>query len=542
MNTLFIKNAPVSSSHFWVRMKSKILILLLLALCAVYPQRLYKISAQLGEKKSDISYLVRNGLDYVSSKELSALLGGNIFFNSETAKLESNFDNYLLKVIARSQFIVLTKKPDGAPKSFQIPLSTLLIKDDVFVPLIYMIEYYNLVSGFQLTYESLAKNLVIEKAEDSGEQNTDTTESVIKKSSAVSSKKYDVYDIVIDEKANGTLITLKTNKALRIPKSSINNNVLYVFLSNSSVLPKLASRAKPTGLVSKVNQKFISAKNVQLEFTLKEGYSKTETFLDPETNFLMITIHNKMFVKPEEENADKSKWNFDCVVIDAGHGGKDPGTIGVTGVREKDINLAVALKLGKLIENNLDGVRAVYTRKTDEFVELYKRGKIANEAGGKLFISIHCNSTETKDNNHRGFEVYLLRPGRTKEAIRIAEVENSVIKYEENPDRYEKLTDENFILVSMAHSQFMRYSESFSDFLNQSWKKRVAIPSLGIKQAGFYVLVGASMPSVLIENGFLSNRKDEAYLVSKEGQNAAAEAIFSSIKQYKEFYEREIGN
>ncbi|MEW6652055.1 MAG: N-acetylmuramoyl-L-alanine amidase [Bacteroidota bacterium] len=522
-------------------MKTKLLILLLFAACVVFPQRLYKISAQFGEKKFDISYLVRNGLDYVSSKELSVLLGGNTYFNSETAKLESNFENYLLKVTARSQYIVLTKKSDNAPKTFQIPLSTLLIKEDVFVPLAYMIEYYTLVSGFQLTYEGSAKNLVIKKAENLDEQTADSKEAVSKKPSPISSKKYDVYDITIEEKANGTLITLKTNKALRIPRSSINNGILYLFLSNSSVLPKLASRAKPAGLVSRVNQKFISAKNVQLEFTLKEGYSTTETFLDPETNFLIITIHNKMFVKPEEENADKSKWNFDCVVIDAGHGGKDPGTIGVTGVREKDINLAVALKLGKLIENNLEGVKAVYTRTTDEFVELYKRGKIANEAGGKLFISIHCNSTETKDNNHRGFEVYLLRPGRTKEAIRIAEVENSVIKFEENPDRYEKLTDENFILVSMAHSQFMRYSESFSDILNQNWKREVAIPSLGVKQAGFYVLVGASMPSVLIENGFLSNRKDESYLVSKEGQNAVAEAIFNSIKQYKEFYEKEIG-
>jgi len=402
-----------------------------------------------------------------------------------------------------------------------------------------MIDYYKTVSGNEIKYDGNSKNLIIEKADS---VNTNLTEVDIKeKPAAVSSKKHDVYDIVIEEKANGTLITLKTNKAIRIPRSSINSGILYVFLSNATVVPGLASKVKPVGLVSKLKQTFINAKNVQLEFSLNEGYSRTETFLDPETNYLMITIHNKMFVKPENEETDKSKWNFDCVVIDAGHGGKDPGTIGVLGTREKDINLAVALKLGKLIESNLEGVRVVYTRKTDEFIELYKRGKIANEAGGKLFISIHCNSTESKDNGYRGFEVYLLRPGRTKEAIRIAEFENSVIKYEENPNRYEKLTDENFILVSMAHSQYMRFSESFSDFLNQNWKRDVAIPTLGIKQAGFYVLVGASMPSVLIENGFLSNRKDEAYLKSAAGQTAVAEAIFNSVRTYKDFYEKEIG-
>ncbi len=93
----------------------------------------------------------------------------------------------------------------------------------------------------------------------------------------------------------------------------------------------------------------------------------------------------------------------------------------------------------------------------------------------------------------------------------------------------------------MAHSQFMRYSETFSDFLNQSWKNETEIPSLGVKQAGFYVLVGASMPSVLIETGFLSNRKDEAYLASSEGQSEIAKAIFNSVVKYKEFYSKEIG-
>ncbi|MDP3581049.1 MAG: N-acetylmuramoyl-L-alanine amidase [Ignavibacteria bacterium] len=521
--------------------KNLLILFLLLFTSSYYSQRLYKISIQNGEKKSELSYLVRNGLDYVSAREFADQLGAKNFYNSETAKIESNFSKYLLKLTARSQFVVITNKENNSQKAYQIPLSTLLIKEDVFVPLEYMIEYYKLVSGNEITYEKNSKNLVITKSDSTEEAVANPKDEEIEKPAVASSKKHDVYDILVEEKANGTLITLKTNKALRIPRSSISNGTLYVFLSNATVTPGLAAKAKPAGLVDKIKQHFISAKNVQLEFSLKEGYSTTETFLDQETNYLIITIHNKMFAQPETEDADKSKWSFDCVVIDAGHGGKDPGTIGVTGVREKDINLAVALKLGKLIENNLEGVRVVYTRKTDEFIELYKRGKIANEAGGKLFISIHCNSTETKDNGYRGFEVYLLRPGRTKEAIRIAEFENSVIKYEENPNRYEKLTDENFILVSMVHSQYMRYSESFSDYLNQTWKRDVSVPSLGIKQAGFYVLVGASMPSVLIENGFLSNRKDETYLASTSGQNAIAETILNSIKMYKEFYEKEIG-
>jgi N-acetylmuramoyl-L-alanine amidase len=233
-------------------------------------------------------------------------------------------------------------------------------------------------------------------------------------------------------------------------------------------------------------------------------------------------------------------------VLDPGHGGKDPGSIGLNGIMEKDINLAVAKELGKLISQKLKDTKVVYTRQDDRFVELYKRGKIANENKGNLFISIHCNSTPRKPSNASGFEVYLLRPGRTQEAIDIAEFENSVISLEDDPSRYEQLTDENFILVSMAHASNMRYSETFADMLNTEWIKTVGIPTRGIKQAGFFVLVGASMPGVLVELGFISNRNDKKFLSSKKGQKEVAESIFNAIAKYKNYYESslttELGN
>ena len=209
-------------------------------------------------------------------------------------------------------------------------------------------------------------------------------------------------------------------------------------------------------------------------------------------------------------------------------------------MREKDVNLAVALKLGNLIQKQMKDVKVVYTRKSDKFIELYRRGQIANEAGGKLFISIHCNATPQKPSNANGTEVYLLRPGRTKEAISIASRENSVIKYEDNPARYQKLTDENFILVSMAQSSYLRYSEKFADLVNNEVGKNSALEPRGVKQAGFFVLVGASMPSVLIETGFLSNKKDEHYLNSSGGETHLAESIFSAIKKFREVYEHNI--
>jgi N-acetylmuramoyl-L-alanine amidase len=195
------------------------------------------------------------------------------------------------------------------------------------------------------------------------------------------------------------------------------------------------------------------------------------------------------------------------------------------------------LKVGEYIKKNMPGVKVVYTRDDDFFVELYKRGKIANEKGGDLFVSIHCNSTPERNSKARGFEIYLLRPGKTKDAIDIANIENSVIKYEDNPARYKELDDENYILTSMAHAAYMHHSEKFSGYLNESFKKHTNRVSRGVKQAGFYVLVGASMPNVLIELGFISNTEEENYLASQSGQEQLAKSIFEGIKAYKNYYD-----
>lgn len=135
--------------------------------------------------------------------------------------------------------------------------------------------------------------------------------------------------------------------------------------------------------------------------------------------------------------------------------------------------------------------------------------------------------------------MYLLRPGRTEEAIAIAERENAVIELEENfQGRYEELTEENFILVAMAQSAHMRSSERFAEIAQQTMAKYTGLPSRGVKQAGFYVLVGAAMPNVLIETGYLSNREDERFLKSSSGQKKVANSIYRAIKEYKEEYEK----
>ena len=280
-----------------------------------------------------------------------------------------------------------------------------------------------------------------------------------------------------------------------------------------------------------------SPTSVQLTFRLTGTIEATELIQDPGSNDLLLTI--RPAARASDLSEQRKRWKLDVIVLDAGHGGHDPGTIGATGTREKDITLGVTLKLGKLIEKHLRDIKVVYTRKDDRFIELYRRGQIANEADGKLFISIHCNSMPRKPSPMRGFEVYLLRPGKTEEAVAIAERENAVIELEQGTkDRYQELTEENFILVAMAQSAYVRSSETFADLTQQELEKTTDLPNRGVKQAGFYVLVGAAMPNVLIETGYLSNKADEKFLRSQAGQQQIAESIFSAIKRYKQEYER----
>ncbi len=228
---------------------------------------------------------------------------------------------------------------------------------------------------------------------------------------------------------------------------------------------------------------------------------------------------------------------LDVIVLDAGHGGKDPGAIGTNGYQEKQAALAIVLKLGELIEAEIPNCKVVYTRKTDKFIELYKRGEIANAHKGKLFICVHCNSTPKKPTKAGGMATYILRPGKTDAAIRVAARENAVIEFEKDKKRYESLSDIDFILTSMSRAEDVRFSEKCASLVQQSLKKTVGLKSNGVQQAGFLVLVGASMPSIYIETAFISNEHEEALLKSEAGQEKFARAILEALKKYKTKYE-----
>ncbi|GAB3949409.1 hypothetical protein GCM10028805_25540 [Spirosoma harenae] len=224
------------------------------------------------------------------------------------------------------------------------------------------------------------------------------------------------------------------------------------------------------------------------------------------------------------------------IVLDAGHGGKDPGTHGRY-AKEKTINLDLILLLGRKIKVRHPNVRVIYTRTSDHFVELLERGAIANRNRADLFISIHCNASPSS-NKVYGTETYTLGLHRTQSNLDVARRENAVILQEKNYQQTYKGFDPNsplatIMLANFQHA-FIASSISFAEKLEHSFRHNASRKSNGVKQAGFIVLWKTTMPSVLIESGYLTNRDEEDYLRSDEGQEEMAEAIYKAFVKYKE--------
>lgn len=225
---------------------------------------------------------------------------------------------------------------------------------------------------------------------------------------------------------------------------------------------------------------------------------------------------------------------FTKLVIDAGHGGDKPGAVG-SRCKEKDITLAVSLKLGRMITEHLKDVEVRYTRVIDKDIELYKRSQIANQIGADLFISIHCNSSTNKAPH--GSETFALGLTKAAQNLEVAKKENTDIlseaNYEENYDGFDPNAPENDILFALYQNAYMESSLWFADRVQRQLSANTPISDRGVKQANFVVLLKSAMPSVLIEIGFISNQQEETYLMSEVGQYEIAASIFRAICEYK---------
>ena len=230
---------------------------------------------------------------------------------------------------------------------------------------------------------------------------------------------------------------------------------------------------------------------------------------------------------------------INTVVIDAGHGGRDPGAVGKNS-KEKHITLSIALKTGAYIEKNFPNVKVIYTRKTDRAVALHERARIANDAKADLFISIHCNANNSS--KIYGSETYVMGLHKSQANLEVAKKENaSILGEEDYMAHYEGFnpnSPEAYIIFSLYQHANLDQSLNFAAKVQKQFKDRVGLRDRGVYQAGFMVLYKTTMPGVLVETSYLSNSSDEKYLLTKKGQVYIASAIYRAFKEYKHEYEK----
>jgi len=253
---------------------------------------------------------------------------------------------------------------------------------------------------------------------------------------------------------------------------------------------------------------------------------KTNTLLLFVSFIIVLTCSS--FVRSDKTN---SRDKF-VVVLDAGHGGKDPGNLG-NGYKEKDIALKVVLAVGKTLEKN-PNIKVVYTRKTDKFVDLFVRGKIANKANADLFVSVHCDSHHTQA---YGAGTFVLGTHRNKTNFEVAKKENSVIfmedDYKKNYDGFDPNSPESSLGIILGMEDYLDQSIDLANLIQKQFTSSLHRKDRKVKQAGFIVLHQTVMPSVLVELGFLTNKIEGAYLNSTKGQSEMASAIAKAILEYK---------
>ena len=456
--------------------------------------------------ESEIKTLPKSKLIYISAKDLAHSFTSKLYENTERKKLVLYIAGRKIKISGNSSYIMIDDKP------YQMPQITRVESNDLYVPAEDFLGILKATILPGINFDSRKEFLDID---------------IIR---------FNITGIHIDVKSNGTIIRLTTKKPFseRNISSFINKHGwYYLTVAGAMVDTTTINAGLSRGIVRRIESDQIG-KTAQVAFKLGKEVISHEWYQSLDPNEIVITLRTPLGKVDEYIEDVKERWRLDTVVLDAGHGGKDPGSQGKYGTKEKDVVLDITKRIGRLLEKNA-GIKVVYTRDEDVFVTVFDRTKIANDTNGKLFISVHANSN--KNRKIQGFETYLLRPGKSEDAIEVASRENAVIKLEEKTGQYDNLTGENLIMATMAQSIFMKESEDLAAIIQMELDKRLNTPNRGVKQAGFYVLIGASMPNVLVEVGFISNPAEEKKLKQAVHKQRIAESIYEGIKHFK--YSRE---
>ena len=445
---------------------------------------------------------------YVSVKDVSRILSvKKPYINADRLKMVLYLGNNRLKISGNSSYILVDERV------YQIPSFAIWDNNDIYVQAEALFNLIRETTMPGIGYDS--RRMVLD----------------------IDIKEFNITGIEINEKSNGTVLRLKTRSSF--PEGNISsffheNGWFYITIADALVDTTEIRRSDSRGVVRNITADQLK-NTAQIAFQIKTKVESHELYQAKDPSEIVVSLRTPMDNSIARIKEVKNRWKLDTIVLDAGHGGKDPGTMGPRGTKEKDIALDITKRVGLLLEKNTK-LKVIYTREEDIFIPLWKRTKIANESNGKVFLSIHLNGSPNK--SAYGFETYLLRPGKTEDAIEVASRENEVIQFEERTDnKYKDLSGENLIMATMAQSIFMRESEELAAMIQEEMAKKIKSKNRGVKQAGFHVLIGASMPNILIEAGYLTNRNEEKNLRNAKYRQVIANCIYKAVVKFR--YSRE---
>ncbi len=403
--------------------------------------------------------------------------------------------------------------------------STVMINNNIWVPLEGILSSaFVAIAGRTVTWNYSNKLLrIISRSGKRGEEQ-ETEEEIM--------TVVNITDVIVYPHLNYTRTVIRLSEDLTYKATRIEDKKLYIRVNKGSVDTESGTFTIEDSIVEEV----VSLQETDSALIeLRLGKDAGGHIIEKKERPLRIVIDVKKTREKEEIVAaiKSARKKIKTIVIDPGHGGKDPGAIGPKGVKEKNIVLEIARQLARYLTNNLN-CRVIMTRTSDIFIPLAQRTEIANQKKADLFISIHANASLRKST--RGFEIYFLSERATDdEAQAVANIENSVLGLEEG---YEKSSDLYKILRDMRINEYVNESSEACSFISKSVSKKGGLINRGVKQAGFHVLRGAQMPAVLIETAFISNPAEERELRKRGFQYMMAKIIYEGIKDYKSWAER----
>lgn len=482
-------------------------ILILALLLAAVPALALDIDLLISGGKEKIGYHKKGDVDYFSLSELSSVLGDQISWDIVGLSALYRTQEHAVTLFADSPYL----NADDSVLNMIYP--ALLIKGQIYVPCLTFIPILDNIRSERITWDGDGRAI------------------------RVDSEYFTVTDLAISAKANGLLIEIFLSEPKDYETYLSEGNWLNVTIPNATVNRRQILLRRDRNFLRDMNVfQFESSAQISLRF--KQPIQKISSRFAPNPGRIQISLLDTAAVPIANQSIGKigPDNKIDKIIIDAGHGGTDYGAIGLDKTREKKIVLDIAKRLAKLIRDEKQ-FEAVMTRSDDVYISLEERTRVANEAEGDLYISIHANASLNR--TARGFQVFFLAPAKNDEARAAAQLENASFAKELGSSASGEEDDLSFILSDMIQNEFQEESADLAAMIDKEFRKSLSSKTRarGIDQAAFVVLNGVYMPSVLVETAFLSNRQDEELLNDKDYRQKVANAIYEGLKRFKSKYE-----